>query len=187
MVQWWVLEVSVTFGREIVGKTMWWTMGRVDDMVGMNLSIKLPKAFRHYWDTGHVHTPYQDCCLFFADIGYHLSLVEEVVSLPLISRWHELHNHHARSLEVLWMLRKGGHCWKTHSHDFMLAHISNHSKMISRFPSSCRCFRRLFCWKRSSELRFPLRKALVALECRWGVALCCERRSLFPCWFLLWP
>lgn len=52
----------------------------------------------------------------------------------------------------------------------MLSHISNHSKVISRFvSSSSRCFfRRLFCWKRSSELRFSLWKALVALECRWG-------------------
>lgn len=77
-------------------------------MVGMNLSIKLLKAFRHYWGIGHVCTPHLRLLPFLADIGYHLSLVGEVFSLTLILRWHELHNHHARSLEVLWMLGKGG-------------------------------------------------------------------------------
>ena len=139
-------------------------------MVGMHPSIKLPKAFRHYWDTGPVCTPHQDCCLFLRISNITCPSLKRLFSVTLILRWHELHNHHARSLEVLWMLRNGG-AWVKNS--FPWFHVVSYLQSFQSDLAVCiikRCFfRRLFCWKRSSELRFSRWKALVrGLECRWG-------------------
>ena len=98
---WWVPEISVTFGREKVGM-IWWECIQASNSLKLSVTTGTLVMFARL----------TKIAAFFEDIEYHLSFVGEAFSLTLILRWDELHNHHARSLEILWMLRKGGgHGW----------------------------------------------------------------------------